>query len=156
MFETMTSAFVDEYPKQLKGEKKKMLLCAGLCFVEFLLGIPCIMNGGIYVLQIMDWYSSVFSLMILSFTECVIIAWVYGKFSPLPSASSLLGSMGSSLLHRVHHHCSALWEVLSFTKYISIAWFYGKFSPSPSASSSLGSMVSSLLHRVRHHFLVPW
>lgn len=72
----MTSAFVDEFPRYLKG--RKTLLTAGLCFLAFLMGIPCIMNGGIYYLQIMDWYSSVFSLMVLSFVECVVIAWVYG------------------------------------------------------------------------------
>ncbi|KAI0215060.1 Sodium- and chloride-dependent glycine transporter 2 [Lamellibrachia satsuma] len=76
MFETMTSAFTDEFPHLFK--KRKLLLTAGLCTLEFLLGIPCTMNGGIYFLQIMDWYSSTFSLMILSFTECVVIAWVYG------------------------------------------------------------------------------
>ena len=31
-----------------------------------------------YVLQIMDWYCSTFSLMLLSFTECMVIAWIYG------------------------------------------------------------------------------
>ncbi|KAK2164944.1 hypothetical protein LSH36_57g04098 [Paralvinella palmiformis] len=75
MFQTMTSAFTDEF-KVLKGHNIK--LTAGLCFLEFLLGIPCVMNGGIYYLQIMDWYSSTFSLMILSFTELVVIGWIYG------------------------------------------------------------------------------
>jgi len=76
MFETMTSAFIDEFPSQLRN--KKVLMTAVMCFIEFLLGIPCITQGGIYFLQIMDWYSSTFSLMILSFTECVVIAWIYG------------------------------------------------------------------------------
>lgn len=76
MFETLTSAFIDEYPRLLKN--KKMVFTACLCFVEFIIGIPMITQGGIYVLQIMDWYSSVFSLMILSFLECVVISWVYG------------------------------------------------------------------------------
>lgn len=30
------------------------------------------------MLQIMDWYCSTFSLMILSLIECVVIGWVYG------------------------------------------------------------------------------
>jgi len=55
-----------------------MLFTALFCFIEFLLGIPCIMQGGIYVLQIMDWYCATFSLMLLSLTECVVIAWIYG------------------------------------------------------------------------------
>ncbi|KAL5012420.1 hypothetical protein ScPMuIL_010971 [Solemya velum] len=76
MFETMTSAFIDEFPNLLKN--RKVLFTGFLCFVEFLLGIPCIMQGGIYVLQIMDWYCATFSLMLLSLTECVVIAWIYG------------------------------------------------------------------------------
>lgn len=75
MFQTLTSAFIDEFDSL---KKKKLLLTATLCLAEFLLGIPCITNGGIYYLQIMDWYSSTFSLMILSFTELVVISWVYG------------------------------------------------------------------------------
>ncbi|XP_048777264.1 sodium- and chloride-dependent glycine transporter 1 [Ostrea edulis] len=76
MFETMTSAFIDEFPTLLR--KRKVLFTAFLCFIEFLLGIPCIMQGGIYVLQIMDWYCAVFSMMLLSLTECVVIGWIYG------------------------------------------------------------------------------
>ncbi|XP_076446150.1 sodium-dependent proline transporter-like isoform X2 [Babylonia areolata] len=76
MFETMTSAFIDEFPHLLKN--KKVLFTAIMCFIEFVLGIPCVFQGGIYVLQIMDWYCATFSLMLLSFTECVVISWVYG------------------------------------------------------------------------------
>ncbi|XP_033743262.1 sodium- and chloride-dependent GABA transporter 1-like [Pecten maximus] len=76
MFETMTSAFVDEFPDLLKNRKE--LFTAFMCFVEFLIGIPCVMQGGMYVLQIMDWYCSTFSLMILSLTECIVIGWIYG------------------------------------------------------------------------------
>ena len=42
MFETMTSAFIDEFPSYLQN--KKVLFTAAMCFVEFLLGIPCIMQ----------------------------------------------------------------------------------------------------------------
>ncbi|XP_041356847.1 sodium- and chloride-dependent glycine transporter 1-like [Gigantopelta aegis] len=76
MFETMTSAFIDEFPELLRD--RKVLFTAVMCFVEFLLGIPFITQGGIYILQVMDWYCATFSLMILSLIECVVIAWIYG------------------------------------------------------------------------------
>ncbi|CAL1546239.1 unnamed protein product [Lymnaea stagnalis] len=76
MFETMTSAFIDEYPRTLRMHKTSFT--AFVCLVEFLLGIPMVCQGGIYILQIIDWYSSSFSLMILSFFECMVISWVYG------------------------------------------------------------------------------
>ena len=36
----MTSAFIDEFPHLLRN--KKVLFTAGMCFVEFVLGIPCV------------------------------------------------------------------------------------------------------------------
>ncbi|KAL8617003.1 hypothetical protein ACOMHN_014174 [Nucella lapillus] len=76
MFETMLSGLIDEFPKQLRN--KKMIVTAVACFVEFLFGLPSICQGGIYVLQIMDWYCASFSLMLISLAECMAIAWVYG------------------------------------------------------------------------------
>ncbi|GIX89489.1 sodium- and chloride-dependent glycine transporter 2 [Caerostris extrusa] len=76
MFETTISAFVDEFPSVLK--KRKTLFTGFLCFVMFLLGLPCVTEGGMYVLQLMDWYSAAFSLMIISLLELICISWVYG------------------------------------------------------------------------------
>lgn len=89
MFETLISAFVDENPKVFKD--KKMVFTAFLCFVCFLLGIPCVMEGGIYVLQVMDWYCAAFSLMLLSLTECVVIAWIYGADRFLEDIKLMIG-----------------------------------------------------------------
>jgi len=36
------------------------------------------MQGGMYYLQIMDWYGSTFSLMLLAFFELIVISWIYG------------------------------------------------------------------------------
>ncbi|XP_064636103.1 sodium- and chloride-dependent glycine transporter 1-like isoform X2 [Lineus longissimus] len=89
MFETMTSAIIDAFPHLLK--KKKALIVAMLCALEMLLGIPCIFQGGIYVLQIMDWYSSTFSLMIISFTELIAICYVYGVNQFYKDISLMIG-----------------------------------------------------------------
>lgn len=76
MFETMTSAFVDEYPRFLR--KNKVLFTAFMCLLEFLLGTPMVFEGGFYLLTLSDWYSSSFSLMLLSLIECLVISWIYG------------------------------------------------------------------------------
>ncbi|XP_014668396.1 PREDICTED: sodium- and chloride-dependent glycine transporter 1-like [Priapulus caudatus] len=76
MFETMTSSLIDEFPQLLRN--RKMLFTGFMCFIEFLFGIPCIMNGGMYVLQLMDWYCAAFALMFISLIECIVIGWVYG------------------------------------------------------------------------------
>ncbi|GFX10292.1 sodium- and chloride-dependent glycine transporter 2 [Trichonephila clavipes] len=75
MFETMISAFLDEYPAL---KKHKILFKAILCFLMFLLGLPCTTEGGMYILQLMDWYSAAFSLMVISLLELICISFVYG------------------------------------------------------------------------------
>lgn len=67
---------MDEFPNVLR--KRRVLVSAVACFIEFLLGLPLITEGGIYILQIIDWYCASFSLMLISFSECIAIAWVYG------------------------------------------------------------------------------
>ncbi|XP_076117759.1 sodium- and chloride-dependent glycine transporter 2-like isoform X2 [Mytilus galloprovincialis] len=75
-FETITSALTDEFPKLLR--KKKMLVTAGVCFLGFLLDIPLIMQGGMYILQIVDWYCGLFTPMLVAVIECIVIGWIYG------------------------------------------------------------------------------
>lgn len=94
MFETMTSAFMDEFPELLR--KKKVLFTAVVCFIEFLLGIPFVTEGGIYLLQVVDWYCSTFSLMILSLTECVVISWIYGADRFYSDITLMIGYTPSS------------------------------------------------------------
>ena len=48
-------------------------------YLLFFFSFDCL-QGGIYVLQIIDWYCASFSLMLISFTECMAISWVYGKY----------------------------------------------------------------------------
>lgn len=76
MFETAVSAILDEFP-QLMG-KRKTIFIALLCLVLFLLGLTCITQAGIYVVQLMDFYCAAFSLMVISLLETIVISWVYG------------------------------------------------------------------------------
>ncbi|XP_052796561.1 sodium- and chloride-dependent glycine transporter 1-like isoform X1 [Mya arenaria] len=76
MFETCLSAIIDEYPNVLR--KRRVMVAAIACFAEFLLGLPLITEGGIYILQVIDWYCASFSLMLISLCEVIAIAWVYG------------------------------------------------------------------------------
>ncbi|UYV62208.1 hypothetical protein LAZ67_1008228 [Cordylochernes scorpioides] len=77
MFEATISAFVDEFPQYLK--KRKVAFNGLMCTVLFILGIPCVTQGGMYVLRLMDHYSATFALMIISFLETIVIGWIYGS-----------------------------------------------------------------------------
>jgi solute carrier family 6 amino acid transporter-like protein 5/7/9/14 len=45
MFQTMTSGFTDEF-KFLQTPRRKLLVTAGLCMVEFIIGLICITEVG--------------------------------------------------------------------------------------------------------------
>lgn len=42
-----------------------------------------IMQGGMYVLQLMDTYAASWAVFIMAILECVIIAWLYGMYMTL-------------------------------------------------------------------------
>uniref|UniRef100_A0A8C6UV58 Transporter n=1 Tax=Neogobius melanostomus TaxID=47308 RepID=A0A8C6UV58_9GOBI len=71
----------DEFgTKILPFLKREELLTLVVCLLCFLLGLPHITKGGIYVFQLMDHYTAVVSLMFLAFAEVVSVCWVFGKF----------------------------------------------------------------------------
>lgn len=74
--ETVSSGLADIFPKQLNSHR--VLLTAFLCTLFFVLGIPFTTNGGIYIFQLIDWYSASLCIMFAAFLECVIITWMYG------------------------------------------------------------------------------
>ncbi|KAK3592462.1 hypothetical protein CHS0354_001581 [Potamilus streckersoni] len=74
--QTLTSALQDSFPKYML--KRTMSLTLVLCVTLFALGLGCVTQGGVYVLQIFDWYCASVSVMFLSLIECLVMAWVYG------------------------------------------------------------------------------
>ncbi|XP_017570361.1 sodium- and chloride-dependent GABA transporter ine [Pygocentrus nattereri] len=79
MVEVMVTSLMDSYSKPLlKYLRKKELLVLVVCSAAFLLGIPHVMQVGIYVFQLMDHYTAIVSIMFLAFFEVVAICWFYG------------------------------------------------------------------------------
>ncbi|XP_052231528.1 sodium- and chloride-dependent glycine transporter 1-like isoform X2 [Dreissena polymorpha] len=75
VFETLSSGLLDTFPRL---RKRKILVTACLCVILLLLDLPFTLNGGIYLYQLVDWYFAAFCVLIISFLECFLIAWVYG------------------------------------------------------------------------------
>uniref|UniRef100_A0A3Q0SHF2 Transporter n=1 Tax=Amphilophus citrinellus TaxID=61819 RepID=A0A3Q0SHF2_AMPCI len=69
--------------------KREELLALAVCIVCFALGIPHITKGGIYVFQLMDYYTAVVSLMFLAFFEIVAVCWIFG----IPRVSLMIKKM---------------------------------------------------------------
>lgn len=79
MVEVLVTSILDEfYHTVMKIFKMKELLVLAVCGVAFLLGIPCVMQVGIYVFQLMDHYTAIVSIMFLAFFEVLAICYGYG------------------------------------------------------------------------------
>ncbi|XP_074527626.1 sodium- and chloride-dependent GABA transporter ine [Halichoeres trimaculatus] len=79
MVEVMVTSLMDEYYQSvIQIFKRKELFVLAVCGAACLLGIPCVMQVGIYVFQLMDHYTAIVSIMFLAFFEVVAICWIYG------------------------------------------------------------------------------
>ncbi|KAG8012023.1 Sodium-and chloride-dependent GABA transporter 1 [Nibea albiflora] len=69
----------DEFGREvLRFLKREELLTLLVCFLCFILGLPHVTRGGIYIFQLMDHYTAVVSLIILAFFEVVAVCWIFG------------------------------------------------------------------------------
>lgn len=76
MVETVVSGLTDYYPNHLR--KHGTLTALVVCVVFFLLGLPMASQGGIYMFELINWYSCWISLMLVGVFECVAVAYFYG------------------------------------------------------------------------------
>uniref|UniRef100_A0A0A9ZDX5 Transporter n=1 Tax=Lygus hesperus TaxID=30085 RepID=A0A0A9ZDX5_LYGHE len=77
--EVVVTALQDGFPNWIK----KILVCHEIvvlviCIISFLLGLPLITQGGIYVFQLVDHYALSNSIMPIAFFETIAVAWFYG------------------------------------------------------------------------------
>ncbi|XP_068616897.1 sodium- and chloride-dependent GABA transporter ine [Brachionichthys hirsutus] len=58
--------------------KREELLTLVVCSICFILGIPHVTQGGIYIFQLMDHYTAIVSPMFLALFEVVAVCWIFG------------------------------------------------------------------------------
>uniref|UniRef100_A0A3P8WU48 Transporter n=1 Tax=Cynoglossus semilaevis TaxID=244447 RepID=A0A3P8WU48_CYNSE len=64
-------------------------ICCSLCFV---IALPMVTQGGMYVFQLFDYYSaSGITLLWQAFRECVVVAWVYGADRFMDDIARMIG-----------------------------------------------------------------
>ncbi|XP_077285239.1 sodium- and chloride-dependent glycine transporter 1-like [Arctopsyche grandis] len=73
--EVILSGIADEYPSL---RKRKSLLAFFSCVLFFLTSMICTTNGGMYVLQLMDWYAASIPVIMICLIEVLIVGWIYG------------------------------------------------------------------------------
>uniref|UniRef100_A0A224Z918 Transporter n=1 Tax=Rhipicephalus zambeziensis TaxID=60191 RepID=A0A224Z918_9ACAR len=75
--EALVTGLVDEFASTLRPYRR--LFTLGVVVVQFLLGLPLVTQGGMYIFQLMDFFSaSGVSLLTVVFFEIVGFAWIYG------------------------------------------------------------------------------
>lgn len=58
--------------------KRRALLTALFSTVCFLVGLIMCTEGGMYVFQLIDWYSAAIAVPLFGFFECITFGWIYG------------------------------------------------------------------------------
>ncbi|KAH3838912.1 sodium- and chloride-dependent taurine transporter-like isoform X5 [Dreissena polymorpha] len=69
---------VDLYPDVFRKGHRREILIGIVCAISFLIGLSMVSQGGMYVFQLFDYYSSSRIVMIVAFFECVVVSYVYG------------------------------------------------------------------------------
>ncbi|XP_064625703.1 sodium- and chloride-dependent glycine transporter 1-like [Lineus longissimus] len=104
MFETLVSGIVDEFPQLFRGNK--VLVTAGMAMFEMVVGLLFCSRAGMYIFQIVDWYTAFFSVTLIAATECLVIAYLYGM-------DRLIGDLEMMIGRRVCCGWKILWGGLT-------------------------------------------
>ncbi|VDI79921.1 solute carrier family 6 (neurotransmitter transporter, GABA) member 6/8/11/12/13 [Mytilus galloprovincialis] len=76
--EGVVTAVVDQWPGYLRKGYRREVFIGCICILNFFVGIPMVMNGGMYVFQLFDYYSGSRIILFVGAFECIAIAWIYG------------------------------------------------------------------------------
>ncbi|XP_072301781.1 sodium- and chloride-dependent GABA transporter 2-like [Eucyclogobius newberryi] len=90
--ECLMTSLVDLFPVYLRQGFRRELLLLLICTMCCLLGLPLVTEGGMYMLQLLDHHvCSGTTLLLLSFCQCVSIAWVYGADRFYDNVTQMIG-----------------------------------------------------------------
>ncbi|KAK9704069.1 Sodium:neurotransmitter symporter family [Popillia japonica] len=77
LVESFITGVVDNWSESLRPHRDTFT--AIICVLMFLLGIPMVTHGGMYIFQLMDYYSaSGMSLLWVCFFQTIAISWIFG------------------------------------------------------------------------------
>lgn len=76
--EGVVTAIVDQFPGYLRRGYRREVFIGFVCVLQFLVGLPMVCPGGMYVFQLFDYYSGSRIILFVAAFMCVAVAWCYG------------------------------------------------------------------------------
>ncbi|XP_046429327.1 sodium- and chloride-dependent GABA transporter 1-like [Neodiprion fabricii] len=75
--ESFITGVVDNWPDTLRPHRNKFTVA--ICLLMFCMGVPMVTHGGVYIFQLMDFYSaSGMSILWVCFFQTIAISWIFG------------------------------------------------------------------------------
>uniref|UniRef100_A0A1E1X6L8 Transporter n=1 Tax=Amblyomma aureolatum TaxID=187763 RepID=A0A1E1X6L8_9ACAR len=94
--EAIVAGLMDQWP-QLIPRRKLVVFC--LVVFQFLLGLPMVTQGGMYIFQLVDYYAvSGMTLLFIVFFQAIALSWVYGTNAISDNIKRMIGYRPSRLL----------------------------------------------------------
>ncbi|XP_068143613.1 sodium- and chloride-dependent glycine transporter 1 [Drosophila tropicalis] len=90
--EAINSSILDEV-HFLRNHKKKVTLI--VCIVFFTISSIMCTNGGMFVLQLFDWYSSAIAVIVICMVEIIMVSYIYGIKNFLFDVEFMIGKRPS-------------------------------------------------------------
>lgn len=104
--QAINTAILDLRPDLRKHESYVVL---GICVTCWLLAIPMVFDGGIYLFTLMDWNTASWAILLIGIAEVGVVGWCYGCNKFLRNIAEM--QMRFSLLLRRYWWLS--WAVLA-------------------------------------------
>ena len=76
MVETLSTAIFDQWPTL---RNKKAIVVVSMCVALFLCGLTMVLQGGLYMFELFNYYSAGISVIVMAIFEICIVSYSYGK-----------------------------------------------------------------------------
>ncbi|XP_077356194.1 sodium- and chloride-dependent GABA transporter 2-like [Festucalex cinctus] len=133
--ESLVTAIVDMYPATFRRKNRRELFLLAVVFLSFLVGLIMLMEGGMYVFQLFDYYAaSGMCLLFMGLFETVCIAWVYGVDRFYDNIEDMIGYRPGP--------------------YIKYCWMF--FTPATCIGTFAFSLIKYTPLKYNNEYVYPW
>lgn len=101
--ECIITGLMDEFAVVARWKKS---FVAVVCVVLFLSGIPCLTQGGMFVIELIDKFTTSFPLLFVTLFEVVVINWIYGFRRFASDIKSMVG-------YKPNYYWLACWVIIT-------------------------------------------